>query len=172
MRDSATSPSQRTPRSVKSSKTRARAGVRLVNSRGAALRHTREGDEKDIRDRARVEDVIHFATSLDERLPRAVRAGLALAANRSVNGERASLYDHDRARGLRTAKFSGRTWDRTRLRADSLGRTEGHSSPSLQRKRSSARGDDDPSLTTAFHPAFGQQVDMAESDDDAPLGSA
>jgi len=97
MRRSATSPWQGTSRSVSSSETRARAGVRLVSSRGVALRHTREGDEKDIWDRAGIEDVIHFARSLDERLPRTVRGGLALAANRSVNGERALLYDNDRA---------------------------------------------------------------------------
>ena len=81
LRRSATSPSKGTSRSVGSSETRARAWVGLVSSRGVALRHTREGDEKDIWDRARVEDVVHFARSLDERLSRAVRAGLALAAN-------------------------------------------------------------------------------------------
>jgi hypothetical protein len=42
----------------------------------------------------------------------------------------------------------------------------------LQQKSGSVKDDDDPSLTTAFHPALGQQVDTAESDDDAPLGSA
>ena len=77
-------------RSVNSSDARARAGVRLVSSRGVALRHTREGDRKDVWDRAGVEDVIHFARSLDERLPRAVRGGLAVRADRSVNGERPS----------------------------------------------------------------------------------
>jgi hypothetical protein len=75
-------PPQGRSRSVRSSDTRARAGVRLVSSRGVALRHTREGDEKDVRDRAGVEDVIHFARSLDERLPRAVGGGLALGADR------------------------------------------------------------------------------------------
>ena len=75
-------PPQGRSRSVRSSDTRARAGVRLVSSRGLALRHTREGDEKDVRDRAGVEDVIHFARSLDERLPRAVRGGPALVADR------------------------------------------------------------------------------------------
>jgi hypothetical protein len=75
-------PPQRRSRSVRSSDTRARAGVRLVNSRGAPWRHTREGDVKDIWNRAGVEDVIHFARSLDERLPRAVRGGLALVVDR------------------------------------------------------------------------------------------
>src|SRR4051794_358971 len=69
-------------RSVSSSNPWARAGVRLVSSGGVALRHAREGDEQDIRGRARVEHVIHFAWSLDERLPRTVGRGLALAANR------------------------------------------------------------------------------------------
>src|SRR5262245_26853299 len=85
------------PRSVGSSDPRARARVRLVNSRGAPWRHTREGDVKDVRDRALIEDVIHFAGSLDERLPRAVRGGLALSADGVVNGERALLDDDDRA---------------------------------------------------------------------------
>jgi len=75
-------PPQGRSRSVRSSDTRACAGVRLVSSRGGALRHTREGDEKDVRDRAAVKDVIHFARSLDERLPRAVRGDLALGADR------------------------------------------------------------------------------------------
>jgi hypothetical protein len=65
----------------------------------------------------------------------------------------------------------GRTWDRNRPSANPLGETEADSSPSLQRKSSSAQDDDDPSPTTAFHSALGQQVDMTE-DDDAPLGSA
>jgi hypothetical protein len=71
----------------------------------------------------------------------------------------------------RLAKRRGvsQPWDRNRPRADSLGETEGHSSRSWQRKSSSAQDDDDPSPTTAFHPALGQQVD---SEDDAPLGSA
>ena len=69
-------------RSVRSSDTRARARVRLVNSRGAPWRHTREGDEKDVWNRAGIEDVIHFARSLDERLPGAVRGGPALVADR------------------------------------------------------------------------------------------
>ena len=75
-------PPQGRSRSVRSSDTRACAWVRLVSSRGGALRHTREGDEKNVRDRAGVEDVIHFARSLDERLPRAVRGGPALVADR------------------------------------------------------------------------------------------
>ena len=83
------------------SETRARAWVRLVGSRGVALRHTREGDEKDVWDRARVGDVIYFAGSLDERLSRAVRGDLALAADRLVNGERALFNDHDRASRMR-----------------------------------------------------------------------
>src|SRR5207244_5843747 len=86
---------------VTASDARACAGVRLVSSRGGALRHTREGDEKDVRDRARVEDVIHFARSLDERLPRAVGGGLALVADRCVDGERTLLDDHDRASRMR-----------------------------------------------------------------------
>ena len=69
-------------RSVRSSDTRARARVRLVNSRGAPWRHTREGDEKDVWNRAGIEDVIHFTRSLDERLPGAVRGGPALVADR------------------------------------------------------------------------------------------
>src|SRR5436190_20440491 len=94
---SATSPSQGTSRSVRSSDTRAGAGVWLVSSRGAAGRHTREGDVEDVWSRARVEDVVHFARPLDERIPGAVRGAPALAANRSVNGRRALLYDDDRA---------------------------------------------------------------------------
>jgi hypothetical protein len=86
---------------VRSSQTRPRARVGLVSSCGAALRHTGEGDEKDVGDRARVGDVIHFARSLDERLPRAVRGGLALAADRLVNGERTLLDDYDRAARMR-----------------------------------------------------------------------
>src|SRR5689334_2494853 len=86
--------------SVRSSKTRARARVGLVSSWRVALRHTGEGDEKDVGDRARVGDVVHFARSLDERLPRAVCGGLALAADRLVNGERALLDDYDRASGM------------------------------------------------------------------------
>jgi hypothetical protein len=66
----------------RSSDARARARVWLVNSRGAPWRHTREGDVKDVWNRAGVEDVIHFARSLDERLPRAVRGGPALVADR------------------------------------------------------------------------------------------
>ncbi len=45
------------------------------------------------RGRARVDDVIDFAGSLDERLPRRVPGGLALAADRSVLGELALLYE-------------------------------------------------------------------------------
>ncbi len=77
-----------------------------------ALRHTRQGDEQDVWDRARVDDVIHFARSFDERLPRAVRAGLALAAKRSVNGERAGLYDHDRAARMRMSAGGAAGLDR------------------------------------------------------------
>ena len=40
----------------------------LVNSRGGALRHTWEGDEKDVWDRARADDIDYFARSLDEAL--------------------------------------------------------------------------------------------------------
>ena len=83
--------------SVRSSNTRARSRVRLVRSRGASWRHTREGDVKDVRNRAGVDNLIHFARSLDERLTRGVRGGLALAADRSVSGERALLDDDDRA---------------------------------------------------------------------------
>src|SRR5437667_516325 len=97
MRRSTTSPSQGTSRLARSSETGARAGVRLVNSRGAALRHTRKGDKKDVWDGARVEDLVHFAGSLDECLSRAVRGGLALATDGSVNGERALLDDDDRS---------------------------------------------------------------------------
>ena len=82
-------PSAGTSRSVRSSEPRAGTGIRLVSSRGGALRRTWEGDEQDVWDRARVDDVIHFARSLDERLPRAVGGVLALAAKRSVDGERA-----------------------------------------------------------------------------------
>src|SRR5881392_182694 len=84
-------------RSLGSSETRAGAGVRLVDSRGAARRHTREGDVEDVWSRARVEDVVHFAGPLDERVPGAVRGALALATDRSVNRGRALLYDNDRA---------------------------------------------------------------------------
>ena len=87
--------------SVRSSETWARARVGLVSSWRVALRHTGEGDEKDVGDRARVGDVIHFARSLDERLPRAVRGGLALAVDRLVNGDRTLLDDHDRASRVR-----------------------------------------------------------------------
>lgn len=80
-----------------SSHARTRAGVGLVDSRGVALRYMREGDEKDIGDYARVDDLVHLPWSLDERLLRAVRGDLALAANRSVNRERSLLYDHNRA---------------------------------------------------------------------------
>src|SRR5215216_5528720 len=90
-----------TSRSVRSSETRARTGIRLVSSRRATLRHTREGDEQDIGGRPRVDHVVHFARSLDERLPRAVGGGLALAANRSVDGERARLHDDDCAARMR-----------------------------------------------------------------------
>jgi hypothetical protein len=83
-----------------SSETRARARVRHVNSRGLALGHTREGDEKDVWGRARVDDLIHLARSLNEGLPRTVRGGLALPADRSVNRERARLNDDDRAPGM------------------------------------------------------------------------
>src|SRR5947209_5702374 len=83
--------------SVRSSNTPAGSRVRLVRSRGAAWRHSREGDVKDVRNRAGVEDLIHFARSLDERLAGGVRGGLALAADRSVSGERARLDDDDRA---------------------------------------------------------------------------
>src|SRR6266702_3938024 len=59
--------------------------------------------------RARVDDVIHFARSLDERLPRAVCGGLALAADRCVDGERTLLDDHDRASRMRVpARGAGR----------------------------------------------------------------
>jgi hypothetical protein len=67
-----------------SSDPRARARVRLVNSRRAPWRHTREGDVKDVGDRAHVKDVIHFAGSLDECLPRAVTA--AVLRDRAVVG--------------------------------------------------------------------------------------
>src|SRR3954471_745732 len=83
--------------SVRSLDTRACCGVRLVRSRGAAWRHTREGDVQDVRYRAGVEDLIHFARSLDERLARAVPGALAPAAGRSVHGECARLDDDDRA---------------------------------------------------------------------------
>src|SRR6266702_6355342 len=112
MRNSTTPPPQGRSRSVRSSETRARARVRLVNSRGVALRHTREGDEKDVWDRARVEDVIHFASSLDERLARAIRGGLALAADRCVDGERTLLDDHDRASRMRVPASGAARLDR------------------------------------------------------------
>jgi hypothetical protein len=57
---------ERMPRLAKPSQPRTRAGVRLVDPRGVALRYTREGDEKDIRDRARIDDLVHLAGSLDE----------------------------------------------------------------------------------------------------------
>src|SRR4029453_13138689 len=52
-------PHAREWRSVRSSETCTRRG-RLVGSRGLALRHPWEGDEQDIWDRARVDDLIHF----------------------------------------------------------------------------------------------------------------
>jgi len=60
------------------------------------MRHTRECDDEYIRDCAGVDYVIHFARSLDERLPCGVAGGLALAADRSVNGEFALLHHHYR----------------------------------------------------------------------------
>src|SRR5690242_20572635 len=83
--------------SVPWSNARARSRVRLVRSRGAAWRHAREGDVKDVRNRAGVEDLIHFAGSLDEGLARDVRGALALVADRPVSGERPRLDDDDRA---------------------------------------------------------------------------
>ena len=76
------------------------------------MRHTQEGDEKDVWDRARVDNVTHFARSRDERLPRAVRRGLALAADRSVNGERALLDDDDRAPRVRVLASGAARVDR------------------------------------------------------------
>ena len=74
---------------------------RLVRSRGLTLRHTREGDEQDIWGRARVDDLIHYVRSLDERLPGGVRRDLARAADRCVHRERPFPYDHDRAPRMR-----------------------------------------------------------------------
>src|SRR5689334_1996561 len=82
---------------VSSSEAGARAGIRLINSRGAARRQTREGDKKNIWDRAVIGDLIHFARAFDERIPGAARFDHALAANRFVNGERSLLDDDDRA---------------------------------------------------------------------------
>src|SRR5438105_14305619 len=124
----ATSPSLGTSRSIRSSETRARAWVRLVSSRGLALRHMREGDEKDIWGRARVEDLVNLARSLDERVSCAVRSALTLAANRSVDGERARLYDHDRAPRVRVPAGGAARVDRD-LR-------HGYVRPDLQRDRS------------------------------------
>src|SRR5262249_61099425 len=86
---------------IRSSEARARARVRLVSSRGGALRHTREGDEQDIRGRALVDDLVNFARSLDERLSCGVLVALTLAANRTVDGERSRLHDDDRAPRMR-----------------------------------------------------------------------
>src|SRR5436189_289171 len=86
-----------TSRPVRSSETWTGARVRFVGPRGRALRHAREGDVQDVRVRARVDDLVHFAGSLDERLPGGVRGALALTAHRSVHRERALLDDHDRA---------------------------------------------------------------------------
>src|SRR6185436_8498292 len=80
--------------------TRAGAGVWLVSSRGAAGRHTREGHVEDVWSGACVEYVVHFARPLDERIACAVRGAPALAANRSVNGGRALLFDYDLAPGV------------------------------------------------------------------------
>src|SRR6476469_2158437 len=82
LRKSPTSRALGTRRSVRSSDTRAGAGVYFVSSGVLALRHTREGDQQDIGGRAQVEHVIDFAWSLDECLSRAVGRGLALVANR------------------------------------------------------------------------------------------
>src|SRR5215472_18594600 len=86
---------------AKPSETWAGAGVRLVSSRGVSLRHTRESDEKDVGDRAVIGDLIQLAGAFDERLARAVRLGLALAADRLLNGERSLLDDDDRAARMR-----------------------------------------------------------------------
>jgi len=97
--------------------------------------------------------------------------GRSAARQESLAGDRRRRLPRKR-KGPASGAFSdGRTWDRNRRRLDPLRATEGDSSRSLQRKSSSAENDGDPSLTTAFHPALGQQVDMAD-DDDAPLGSA
>src|SRR5512133_2836888 len=90
-----------TLRSVRSSETWTRARVRFVGSRGRALRHAREGDEQDVWIRACVDDLVHFARSLDERLPGGVRGALTLAPDRLVHRERAVLDDHDRASRMR-----------------------------------------------------------------------
>jgi hypothetical protein len=74
-------------------------GIWLVNSRGAARRHAREGDKKNAGDRAVIGDLINFAGPLKECLPRAVRLDLALAANRFVNGDRSLLDDDNCAPG-------------------------------------------------------------------------
>jgi hypothetical protein len=66
-------------------------------SRPGALK----GDVEDVGDRAVVEDVIHFARSLDERLPVAVRGDLAVAAVRGVDGERPLLDNDGCASGMR-----------------------------------------------------------------------
>lgn len=86
-------------RSVGSSETWTRARVGLVGPRQRTRRHAREGDDQDIRDRARVDDLIHLAGSLDERLPRGIAPGLAPVVDRSVQRERALVDDDDRSPG-------------------------------------------------------------------------
>src|SRR4029077_5174464 len=93
----ATSRAAGASRSLRSSDTRARAGVRFVDPRGAARRHTREGDVEDIRSTARVEDVVHLARPLAERVPAAVGDAPALATDRAVKRGCALLDDDDRA---------------------------------------------------------------------------
>src|SRR4051795_6964335 len=63
------------------SHTRTGAGIRFVRSWGLTLRDARERHQEDVRDGARVEHVVHFARSLDECLPSAVRRDLAFVSS-------------------------------------------------------------------------------------------
>jgi len=104
---------------VNPSETRARAGIRLVNSRVAALGHTREGHEKNVGDRAVIGDLIHFAGPLYECLPRAIRFDLSLAADSFMNGER-SLLDDDDCSPRMGVPAGGATWLDRELNHDNV----------------------------------------------------
>jgi hypothetical protein len=59
---------------------------------------------------------------------------------------------------MATQVENGRGWDRTKLRADRLGSTEGDSAGDLQGKDGASADGDDRPLPTRFHAAVGQQV--------------
>jgi hypothetical protein len=60
---------------------------------------------------------------------------------------------------MATQVENGRGWDRTKLRADRLGSTEGDSAGDLQGKDGASADGDDRPRPTRFHAAVGQQVD-------------